>query len=74
MDAKEVAVIGNGNVALDVARMLIKLPDDLASTEIPPHVERGLRESKITDVLFELRTYKKTINNIFYPSYTTRPS
>jgi ferredoxin--NADP+ reductase len=50
LDAKEVAVIGNGNVALDVARMLIKLPDDLASTEIPPHVEKGLRESKITDV------------------------
>ena len=50
LDAKEVAVIGNGNVALDVARMLVKLPDDLASTEIPPHVEKGLRESKITDV------------------------
>ena len=30
--------------------MLIKLPDDLSSTEIPPHVEKGLRESKITDV------------------------
>lgn len=50
LDAKEVAVIGNGNVALDVARMLIKLPDELASTEIPPHVEKGLRESKISDV------------------------
>jgi len=50
LDAQQVAVIGNGNVALDVARMLIKLPDDLSSTEIPPHVERGLRESKITDV------------------------
>lgn len=50
LDAKEVAVIGNGNVALDVARMLVKSPDDLSSTEIPPHVEKGLRESKITDV------------------------
>ncbi|HEY7796364.1 MAG TPA: FAD-dependent oxidoreductase [Microbacteriaceae bacterium] len=50
LDAKEVAVIGNGNVALDVARMLVKFPDDLSSTEIPPHVEKGLRESKITDV------------------------
>ena len=50
LDAKQVAVIGNGNVALDVARMLVKFPDDLSSTEIPPHVEKGLRESKITDV------------------------
>ena len=50
LDAKQVAVIGNGNVALDVARMLIKHPDDLASTEIPPHVEAGLRNSNITDV------------------------
>src|SRR5690606_32119291 len=29
------AVIGNGNVALDVARMLIKHPEDLAPTEVP---------------------------------------
>ena len=50
LDAKEVAVIGNGNVALDVARILVKFPDDLSSTEIPPHVEKGLRESKVTDV------------------------
>ena len=29
LDAKEIAVIGNGNVALDVARMLSKHADDL---------------------------------------------
>ncbi|MDR9443989.1 MAG: FAD-dependent oxidoreductase [Microbacteriaceae bacterium] len=50
LDAKEVAVVGNGNVALDVARMLVKFPDDLSSTEIPPHVEKGLRQSQVTDV------------------------
>jgi ferredoxin/flavodoxin---NADP+ reductase len=38
LEAKEIAVIGNGNVALDVARMLIKRPDDLLSTDIPDHV------------------------------------
>ena len=32
LEAKEIAVIGNGNVALDVARMLSKHADDLLST------------------------------------------
>ena len=50
LDAKEIAVIGNGNVALDVARMLIKLPDDLLSTDIPDHVYQGLKNSNVTDV------------------------
>lgn len=49
-DAESVAVIGNGNVALDVARMLAKKPDDLLSTEIPDNVYRGLKGSPITDV------------------------
>ena len=43
LDAKEVAVIGNGNVALDVARMLVKGPDDLLGTDIPDHVYQGLK-------------------------------
>ncbi|MEK9986978.1 MAG: pyridine nucleotide-disulfide oxidoreductase [Aquiluna sp.] len=50
LEAKEVAVIGNGNVALDVARILVKRPDDLLSTDIPDHVYEGLRESPVTDV------------------------
>ncbi|MEL0135250.1 MAG: FAD-dependent oxidoreductase [Aquiluna sp.] len=50
LEAKEVAVIGNGNVALDVARILVKRPDDLLSTDIPGHVYEGLRESPVTDV------------------------
>lgn len=50
LNAKEIAVIGNGNVALDVARMLIKLPDDLLSTDIPDHVYQGLKNSPVTDV------------------------
>lgn len=50
LNAKQVAVIGNGNVALDVARMLIKLPEDLLSTDIPDHVYQGLKASPITDV------------------------
>ena len=50
LNAKEIAVIGNGNVALDVARMLIKRPDDLLSTDIPDHVYQGLKKSPVTDV------------------------
>ncbi|MFM1844856.1 MAG: hypothetical protein RI917_174, partial [Actinomycetota bacterium] len=50
LNAKQIAVIGNGNVALDVARMLIKLPEDLLSTDIPEHVYQGLKSSPVTDV------------------------
>lgn len=50
LHAKQVAVIGNGNVALDVARMLAKLPEDLLSTDIPDHVYEGLKKSPVTDV------------------------
>lgn len=50
LDAKEVAVIGNGNVALDVARMLAKHADDLLPTEIPDNVYSRLKTSPVTDV------------------------
>jgi len=50
LNAKQVAVIGNGNVALDVARVLAKLPDDMLSTDIPANVYAGLKSSPVTDV------------------------
>lgn len=50
LEAREVAVLGNGNVALDVARILAKHPDDLLPTEIPDNVYRGLKQSPVTDV------------------------
>lgn len=50
LEAKEVAVIGVGNVALDVARMLAKHVEDLMPTEIPANVAEGLRKSPVTDV------------------------
>jgi len=50
LTAKEVAVIGNGNVALDVARILAKHPEDLLPTEIPGNVFDGLATSPVTDV------------------------
>jgi ferredoxin--NADP+ reductase len=50
LEAKEIAVIGNGNVALDVARMLAKHPEELLVTEIPDNVYRALKNSPVTDV------------------------
>ena len=50
LDASSVAVVGNGNVALDVARMLSKHADDLLPTEIPANVYGGLKASPVTDV------------------------
>ncbi|MDR5701408.1 FAD-dependent oxidoreductase [Agromyces aerolatus] len=50
LDAQSVAVIGNGNVALDVARVLAKHPEDLLPTEIPANVYEGLKQSPVTDV------------------------
>jgi ferredoxin/flavodoxin---NADP+ reductase len=50
LEAKEIAVIGNGNVALDVARMLAKHPEDLLPTEVPGNVVEGLKASPVTDV------------------------
>ena len=44
------AVLGNGNVALDVARVLAKQADDMLSTDIPDNVYQGLKASPVTDV------------------------
>ena len=50
LSAKEVAVIGVGNVALDIARVLAKHADDLMTTEIPANVAATLQQSPVTDV------------------------
>ena len=50
LEAREVAVIGVGNVAVDVARILSKHVEDLLVTEIPQNVVDGLKQSSITDV------------------------
>jgi ferredoxin--NADP+ reductase len=50
LNAERVAVLGNGNVALDVARVLAKHADDMLSTDIPANVYEGLKASPVTDV------------------------
>ncbi|TLG13957.1 pyridine nucleotide-disulfide oxidoreductase [Nocardia cyriacigeorgica] len=50
LHAEKVAVLGVGNVALDIARVLAKTGDELLPTEIPPNVYQGLKENKAVEV------------------------
>ncbi|MCC6270374.1 MAG: FAD-dependent oxidoreductase [Microbacteriaceae bacterium] len=50
LNHRSAAVIGNGNVALDVSRMLAKHAEDLLPTEVPANVYDRLAASPITDV------------------------
>lgn len=47
LNAEQVAVVGNGNVALDISRMLVKDPEELLATEIPENVYEGLRKNPL---------------------------
>lgn len=48
-------VVGNGNVALDVARVLTTDPDALARTDISEHALDALRNSKVREVVIVAR-------------------
>ena len=45
LTAERAAVVGVGNVALDVARMLVRTPEQLEATDIPEHVRDGFATS-----------------------------
>ncbi|MBF8187747.1 FAD-dependent oxidoreductase [Nonomuraea sp. K274] len=47
LDTSEVAVIGVGNVAVDVVRVLAKTADELSSTDVPHDVLERLSESQV---------------------------
>ena len=49
--AERVVVVGNGNVSMDVTRILAKDPDDLAATDIAAHALEVLRRSQIREIL-----------------------
>jgi len=55
LDAESVAVIGAGNVALDVTRMLSKHPDGLSATDVPVHVETALKYNPVRDIHMFIR-------------------
>lgn len=48
---RRAVVIGNGNVALDIARMLTAEPDRLAATDIADHALQALRSNAIREVV-----------------------
>ena len=50
LDAESVAVIGVGNVAVDVARILARDPAELHSTDVPQRVLEALQASKVREV------------------------
>jgi ferredoxin--NADP+ reductase len=49
-DAASVAVVGAGNVALDVARLLAKTETELADTDMPPAVLAALADSRVRNI------------------------
>ncbi|MDF9804679.1 threonine dehydrogenase-like Zn-dependent dehydrogenase [Streptomyces sp. HB372] len=51
LSAERVVVVGNGNVALDVARILVADPEALAGTDIAAHALEALRASRVREVV-----------------------
>ncbi len=51
LSAKTAVVVGNGNVAMDVTRMLSTDPGKLAQTDCADHALEALRESKVSEVV-----------------------
>ncbi|CAM5254255.1 NADPH-ferredoxin reductase FprA [Streptomyces hirsutus] len=51
LSAGRVVVVGNGNVALDVARILVSDPETLAGTAIAGHAWEELRRSAVREVV-----------------------
>ena len=50
LSQERVAVIGNGNVAMDVARILASSYDELVKTDIADYALEALKDSKVTDI------------------------
>ena len=51
LSAERAVVIGNGNVALDVARMLVLAPEELAPTDTADHALDVLAASQVREVV-----------------------
>lgn len=50
LSVRRVAVVGNGNVAVDVARILLRTPAELERTDVAAHALEALRESRVREV------------------------
>ncbi|MEI8256419.1 MAG: FAD-dependent oxidoreductase [Deltaproteobacteria bacterium] len=51
LSARRAVIVGVGNVALDIARVLLRSPDDLAKTDIAAHAIEALRASRVREVV-----------------------
>ena len=49
-EARHVAVIGNGNVAIDVARVFAKTADEMAKSDIDPHAQAAIAAMELETV------------------------
>ena len=50
LSVSRVAVVGNGNVAIDAARILLRTPAELEKTDIAAHALEALRHSRVREV------------------------
>jgi ferredoxin--NADP+ reductase len=50
LSVSRIAVVGHGNVALDVARILLHDPAELEKTDITAHALEALRQSKVREI------------------------
>ena len=50
LSVSRVAVVGNGNVAIDSTRMLLRTPAELEKTDIAAHALEALRHSQVREV------------------------
>jgi ferredoxin--NADP+ reductase len=55
LSSRRAVIIGNGNVALDVSRMLLMSPDALAATDIADHALRALADGGVEEVVIVAR-------------------
>ncbi|MEU5846322.1 4Fe-4S binding protein [Saccharopolyspora shandongensis] len=51
LSGERAVIVGNGNVALDMARILVSAPEELARTDIADHALAALRKSNIQEVV-----------------------
>lgn len=51
LSVKRAVVVGNGNVAVDVARMLALTPDELGATDAADHAIEALSRSEIEEIV-----------------------
>lgn len=51
LNVETAVVIGNGNVALDIARVLVKTPVEMAASDLPQPAARRIQESPLEEVI-----------------------